>query len=170
MTPRRTLGLVLVSGALLAATTACPKRIPDPRLTPPAQLASTNGELVNALDLIRGGALLFVNDAGTGQLPLPIARRLVQVHESSLKLIDARSEGFIKIIQTSLGAVIQQLPPTVNRKVSPYFALASTLLELLASQLGLREVDEQLSAEVIAAYKSALAASLAFDVAWLSSH
>jgi hypothetical protein len=170
MTPRRTLGLVLVSGALVAATTACPKRIPDPRLTPPAQLASTNGELVNALDLIRNGALLFVNDAGTGQLPLPLARRLVQVHESSLKLIDVRSDGFITIIQTSLAAVIAQLPPEANRKVSPYFALASTLLDVLASQLGLREIDEQLSAEVIAAYKSALASSLAFDARYLAEH
>lgn len=163
MKTRRTLGLVLVSGALLIGT-ACAR--PNPDLTPNAVLASQDGRVLDALDLIRDAALLFTNDANTGQLPLGIARRLVQVHESSLNLLDVRSAGYVQIIQTSLAELIKALPPELNRTLSPYFALASTLLNVLTN----RAIDEQLSAEVIAAYKAALAASLRFDNQWLVAH
>lgn len=163
MKTRRTLGLVLVSGALLIGT-ACAR--PNPDLSPDAVLASQDGRVLDALDLIRDASLLFTNDANTGQLPLGIARRLVQVHESSLKLLEVRSAGYVQIIQTSLAELIKALPPELNRTLSPYFALASTLLNVLTN----RAIDEQLSAATIAAYQKALAASLAFDSQWLQSH
>lgn len=161
-TTRRTLGLVLVSGALVAGCS----RNPDPTLSPAAQLATTNGRVVHALDLTRDAALIFTNDAGTGQLPMPIARRLVQTHESALKLIEVRSDGYVQVIQTSLAEVMKQLPPNLNRTLAPYFALASTLLGVLTN----REIDEALSAETIKAYQQALASSLAFDRKWILDH
>lgn len=151
----------IVATLLIAA---CVK--PNPDLTPDAQLASLNGRIVNALDLVRDGALIFTNEANTGQLPLPIAKHLVQTHESALKLIEVRSEGYVQIIQTSLAEVARQLPPPLNATLAPYFSLASTLLGMLSN----REINEQLSAEVIAAYKTALAYSLAKDSLWLQSH
>lgn len=164
MTPRRTLGLVLVSGALLVGTSCA--RNPQPDLSPDAILASQDGRVLDALNLIRDAALLFTNEANTGQLPLPVAKRLVQTHESALKLLEVRSAGYIQIIQTSLAEAAKALPPDLNRTLAPYFALASTLLNVLTN----RAIDEQLSAETIAAYKSALASSLAFDRQWLISH
>lgn len=165
MTCSRTLGLVLVSGALLAASTRC-ARNPDPRLTPGAVLASQDGRVLDALNLVRDSVLIFHNDAGTGQLPTPIARRLVQTHESALRLLQVRSDGYVEIIQASLGEVAKQLPPNLNRMLAPYFSLASTLLGVLNA----RAIDEQLSAEVIAAYERSLASSLAYDAAWLRNH
>lgn len=159
---KRTLGVVLVSGALFGGCS----RNPDPTLTPAAQLASTNGRVLHALDLTRDAALIFTNDLGTGQLTTPIARRLVQTHESALKLLDVRSAGYVQIIQTSLAEAMKQLPPDLTRTLGPYFALASTLLNVLTS----REINEQLSADVIAAYKASLASSLAFDASWLLAH
>ena len=145
--------------------TGC-SRNPDPNLTPEAQLASASGRVLSALNLIRDVALPFTNDAGTGQLPLPIARRLVQTHESSLKLLEVRSAGYVQIIQTSLAETMKQLPPALQRTLGPYLALASTLLGILQD----RAIDEQLSAEVIAAYQRALAASLAYDAKWIAAH
>jgi len=162
MIPRRTLGLVLVSGALLVGTSCA--RNPRPDLTPDAQLASADGRVLDALDLVRDAALIFTNDAGTGQLPMPIARGLVQTHESSLKLLQVRSQGYAQIIQTSLAESMKLLPPEVARTVGPYFALASTLLNVLST----RAIDEALSAETVAAYQRALASSLAFDAQWLA--
>lgn len=165
MTGRQTLGLVLVSGALLTATAQC-ARNPRPDLTPAAVLASQDGRVLDALDLIRDAALIFTNDAGTGQLPTPIARRLVVTHQSALNLLQVRSDGYLQIIQTSLAETMKQLPPDLNRTLAPYFSLASTLLGMLAN----RQIDETLSADVIAAYKSALAASLEVDRLWLARH
>jgi hypothetical protein len=153
---------VLVSGALLVGCS----RNHDPVLSPNAVLASQDGRVLDALDLVRDAALLFTNDANTGQLPLGIARQLVQVHSSSLKLLEVRSAGYAAIIQTTLAEVVKQLPPNVNRVVAPYAALASTLLNVLTN----RAIDEALSAETIAAYHRALAASLAQDATWLISH
>lgn len=163
---RRTLGFVLMhaSGALLIGTSCA--RNPRLDLTPDALLASQDGRVLDALDLIRDAALLFTNDANTGQLPLGIARRLVQVHESSLKLLEVRSAGYVQLIQTSLAELIKALPPDLNRTLSPYFALASTLLNVLTN----RAIDEALSSQVIEAYKAALAASLQFDAQWLVAH
>jgi hypothetical protein len=141
-------------------------RNPNPDLTPDAQIASANGRALQALDLVRDVALVFTNDAGTGQLPLPVARRLVQTHWSSLTLIEARADGYVQIIQASLAEIPKQLSPDMQRRLSPYLSFASTVIGLLSA----REIDEQLSKETIEAYQKRLAESLAFDASWLAAH
>lgn len=157
--------LVVLSAALVSGSIACSQN-PNPVLTPAAQLASANGRVVHALDVIRDAALIFVNPQGTGQLPIPIARRLVVTHRDALKILDARGDNYVRVIQASLVAVMDQLPPPLNLTLAPYFALASTLVDVLSN----REIDLQLSAETIAAYERARDASLAFDASWLASH
>lgn len=159
---RKSLAVVVLSAALV---TGCATN-PNPVLTPAAQLASANGRVVHALDVIRDAALIFVNPQGTGQLPLPIARRLVVTHQDALRILDARGANYVRLIQASLVAVVDVLPPPLNLTLAPYFALASTLLDVLSN----RDIDLALSAETIAAYQRARDASLAFDAAWLARH
>lgn len=149
---------------LTAAMVGCAARQANPVLTPPAQLASSNGRVVHALDVIRDGALIFNNPQGTGQLSLPLARRLVVTHRDAIQILDARGQNFVRIIQASLIALRDVLPQGLN--LAPYFFLADTLLGVLMN----RDIDLQLSAETIAAYEKARDTTLAFDAAWLLAH
>jgi hypothetical protein len=165
MTYQRTLGLVLVSGSLLVAT-GCASRTRPPNLSPEAQLASTNGQVVSALDDVRDVALAFFVYKQRPFDDVTITRRVVQAHESSLKLIDIRTTGWENVVKKTLEELMKNLPPDAARRLSPYATLATVLIDTL----GNRAIDEVASADAIAAYQAVLKASLALDADWLASH
>lgn len=100
-----------------------------PNLSPLAQTAFRNTQVVKSLDLIRDIAI----DANA-QKPAPListdtTRKVVQFHQSALKVIDATSTGWRDVVLASLNEVYNNLPPGEKQLLGPYFTLAITTLK-----------------------------------------
>lgn len=99
-----------------------------PNLTPQAQAAFHNTQAIKMLDLLRDTAIA----ANALQPPLVstnTTRRIVQLHESSLKLIDARVAGWQSAVAQSLQELLTDVPDAEKRILGPYLALGLTTLK-----------------------------------------
>lgn len=157
----RTVAIALFSILLLSG---CSQNRP-PNLTPAAALAYDNGRIVDALDTLRD-VVIIANSFNQQPFTVPITRRVVQFHASALVLIETRGTGWQAQIQAGLGELLKNTSGEALERLTPYVELTRALL----TRLGTRAFDEQVSAEVLAAYREQLARSTAVDTAWLAGH
>lgn len=107
--------------------TSCAGNAP-PNLTPQAQTAFRNTQVIKALDLLRDTAVA----ANALQPPLvstDTTRKIVTLHASSLKLIDASSTGWALAVAQSLHELQAQLPDAEKSILGPYLSLGAAALK-----------------------------------------
>lgn len=116
---------ILLSLLLACTLVACAPA--PPTLSPQAASAYNKTRIIHSLDLLRETAV----DLAAQKPPLITfadRQRVVQFHESSLKVMNSLDQGWVQIVQTALAETMKDLPPNANRLLAPYGSLASTLL------------------------------------------
>lgn len=109
----------------LAGQQGCTKA--PPTLSPAGVVAFQNHQVQRALDLIRDTA----HDANATVPPVlstDTARKVTLWHKSAITILHARGEGWREIVKTSLEGLERSLPDAEKAKLTPYIALAKTLL------------------------------------------
>jgi hypothetical protein len=113
--------------ALLAllALDGCAKA--PPNLTPAGTQAFHKTRVIKGLDLLRDFAI-----DGEAQTPKVFStadtRKVVQYHQSALKIIGSTDTGWQTAVASSLDEVVANLEPGSRQKVAPYVALVKTLI------------------------------------------
>jgi len=118
----RILPLLLVG---LLALPSCVKA--PPSLSPAGQVAFEKTRVIKGLDLLRD----FAIDAEAAQpqvLSTDTTRKIVQAHQSILRIMDAAGTGWQAVVGTSLETVVNSLSAADRPKVAPYVALVKALL------------------------------------------
>lgn len=113
-------------GLVLSSAPNCAKA--PPSLSPAGAAAFQKTRVIKGLDLLRD----FAIDAEAAQpqvLPTATTRKIVQAHQSILKIMDTAGTGWPAIVATTLDEVVNSLPAGDRPKVAPYVALVKTLLQ-----------------------------------------
>lgn len=98
-----------------------------PNLSPQASIAFTNTRVQKALDLIRDTA----QDANAQAPPLlstATTRKVTLFHESAIKIIHTAGTGWQSTVRTSLDELLKDVPPAEVQLLTPYVALAKTII------------------------------------------
>jgi hypothetical protein len=112
-------------GLLALPSTSCTKA--PPNLSPAGAAAFQKTRVIKGLDLLRD----FAVDAEAAQpqvLNTATTRKIVQAHQSILRIMDAAGNGWQALVGTSLDEVVNSLPAGDRAKVAPYVALVKALL------------------------------------------
>jgi hypothetical protein len=104
---------------------------PPPNLTPAANQAFYKTRAEKALDVIRDTA-----QDGNATVP-PIvstatARKITTWHESALKIMHDAGAGWQAAVKTSLDELLKDVTPAEQQLLTPYVALAKTILQEVA--------------------------------------
>lgn len=122
-------GLVVLLAATLSLS-ACAANMP-PNLTPQATAAFKGTQAVRALDLIRDTAI-----AANAEVPPLVSeattRKIVQYHQSSVKVIQAAPDGWKPTVNTGLDELLTNLSPSEKAMLSPYVVLLQSILREVA--------------------------------------
>ncbi len=114
----------------LTFASACAKA--PPTLTPAGATAFQNTQIQKALDLIRD-----IAQDGNATTPPAIstaaARAVTTWHQAAIITIHDRASGWKATVETGLDQLVMQLAPNEQMLLSPYVALAKTLLKELAA-------------------------------------
>jgi hypothetical protein len=114
---------------VMLSSLGCAK--PPPNLTPVGTAAFQKTQVIKGLDLLRDFAIDA--EAQTPKvLPTATTRRIVQYHQSALKVIQSTDAGWQGAVETSLDEVVANLSPSEREKVTPYVALVKTILREVA--------------------------------------
>jgi hypothetical protein len=114
---------------ILALTfTACASA--PPSLSPAGQQAFQNTRVIKGLDLLRDTAIA-ANAEVPPLLNTATTRKVVQYHESSLKVMQASGSGWKPAVLAGLDELPKDLPPAEVKVLAPYLGLVKTLLEEL---------------------------------------
>lgn len=118
----RLLPLLLIGFLALPSCTKAP-----PNLSPAGQAAFQKTRVIKGLDLLRD----FAIDAEAQSpkvLSTDTTRKIVQAHQSILKIMDAAGNGWQALVGTALDEVVNSLPAAERGKVAPYVALVKAIL------------------------------------------
>jgi hypothetical protein len=113
-------------GLVLSSAPSC--RHAPPTLSQPAAAAFEKTRVIKGLDLLRDFAI-DAEAASPQVLPTATTRKIVQAHQSILRIMDAAGAGWQAIVATTLDEVVNSLPAGDKGKVAPYVALVKTLLQ-----------------------------------------
>ena len=119
--------LVLALGGAVLGSSACAAHLP-PIASPQAITAYQNTQMVHALDVLRDAAI-----AANAQTPPLLAtadtRKIVMYHQSALRIIDSRVNGWRDALSAGVEDVIKQLPAQQKQLLSPYVTLLQSLIK-----------------------------------------
>lgn len=112
--------------ALLLTVPACASN-PSPSLTPVGQATVTATEVIRALDVVRDTAQ-FLNAEQPPLLSNAVTLKIVNWHESAVKVIVAVPSGWKATVTASLGQLQADLSAADYARIAPYVALVQTLI------------------------------------------
>jgi hypothetical protein len=121
---RRRLPMLVL--CLVLFTPACAQNAP-PNLSPAGVVAWQGTKVIKALDVIRDIAV----DAEATAPPLlshATMLKIVAWHKAAITTAHAAPAGWSDVIKASLRSTLDLLTPAERQQLSPYFALAETLL------------------------------------------
>lgn len=110
---------------LLCVLPAC--AVPPPNLSPAAVTAFQNTRVIKGLDILRDTAV-DANAQVPPQLSTATTRKVVQYHESALKIIHAAGSGWQAAVLVGLDELVKDAPPAERSLLAPYVALVHTIL------------------------------------------
>lgn len=115
----------LLISVLLVGLVGCAKT--PPNLTPEANVAFKATQAVKALDLLRDTAIT-ANAQTPPLLSEDDTRKVVQYHQSSVKIIQTSPGGWMPAVNQGLDEVLNNLKPGDRAMFSPYVTLIKTLI------------------------------------------
>ncbi len=127
MRQRVRLRLAIILGYIVLAAACTPA---PPTLSPNAQRDFNNTRMIQALDVLRDGAI-----AANAQTPPLISttttRKIVFYHQTTLKAIDASKSGWKPATQITLFQLMSDpsIPIAEHAVLQPYFNLAKAVLD-----------------------------------------
>ena len=116
---------LLLVGFLALPSTSCTKA--PPTLSPAGAAAFQKTRVIKGLDLLRD----FAIDAEAAQpqvLSTDTTRKIVQTHQSILRIMDAAGNGWQALVAAALDETLASLSAGERSKVAPYVALVKALL------------------------------------------
>jgi len=117
---------VILLACLLAGGMACASA--PPNLNPQATQAFYNTRVEHVLNLLRETAV-SAHAQTPPMLSTPIFRRVVQYHESSIKIMHAAGSGWQPAVAAGLDELTKDVTPAEKQLLAPYVALARTILQ-----------------------------------------
>lgn len=118
----RLLPLLLIGFLALPSCAKAP-----PNLGPEAARDFQKTRVIKALDLLRD----FAIDGEAAQpqvVPTALTRKIVQYHQSTLRILDAAGTGWKALVGTSLDEFVANLAPAERSRVAPYVGLVKAIL------------------------------------------
>jgi len=112
--------------ALALGAPACAGNMPL-NLNPQATIAYQNKQIVGVLDLIRDVAI-DANDQDPPLLDTDTTRKVVLYHQSALRILDSRVNGWQEALAIGINEVVRNLPNAQRQLMSPYVALLQSLI------------------------------------------
>jgi hypothetical protein len=122
---------LMLLALILSLSPACASA--PPKLSPTATQAFQKTRLIKVLDLLRDTAI-----DGNAQMPplfsTPTTKKIVTVHQTALKVIQATDTGWANAVGVALAQLSHDpsLLPTEVQLLAPYFALAADILKGLS--------------------------------------
>lgn len=99
-----------------------------PNLTPTGNAAFQKTRVIKALDVLRDFAIDA--EAQTPKvLPTATTRKVVQYHQSSLKVMQASDAGWKEAVLAGLNELVGNLNADEKTKFTPYVTLLTTILQ-----------------------------------------
>jgi hypothetical protein len=98
-----------------------------PNLTPQATEAFYGTRVIQSLDLLRD-ATVAANAQTPPLVSTATARKVVQYHESALKIIHTIPTGWQSAVLAGLDELLVDLPVNEKSTLAPYIQLAKTIL------------------------------------------
>jgi hypothetical protein len=98
-----------------------------PNLSPAASQAFQKTRVIKALDVLRDFAI-DAEAAVPQVLPTATTRKVVQYHQSALKIMQATDSGWKEAVAAGLTELVATLAPDERAKFTPYVTLVQTLL------------------------------------------
>ena len=122
---RKELAALFVLSLILGSFPGCATA--PPNLSPEGTAAFQKTRVIKGLDLLRDFAIDA--EAQTPKvLPTATTRKVVQYHQSALKVIQSTDAGWQSAVSASLDEVVGNLDPADRGKVAPYVALVKSIL------------------------------------------
>lgn len=119
---RHLIALLLLGFVILPACAKAP-----PTLSPAATRAFNQTRVIQALDIIRDTAIA-AEAATPPQMTTATTRKVVTAHQSALRVMDAAGAGWQAAIASSLDELVANVSPTERTILTPYIALAKSVL------------------------------------------
>jgi len=121
------LGLIFITTLVMSfGIAACSSNVP-PNLSPQAKIAYVNTQVIKSLDLLRD-ITISANEQTPPLVSTEDTRKVVLYHQSAIKTIMAMPAGWKTTVTTGLDETIKNLSENTQKLLSPYIALAKTIL------------------------------------------
>lgn len=99
-----------------------------PELSPDAKAAFNKTRVIKVLDVLRD-FVIAAEDQTPKLVSTNEARKVVEWHRSSLRIIDSISNGWQVTVEASLDELAKNLPPNEQRLLGPYIILIRAVIE-----------------------------------------
>jgi hypothetical protein len=100
---------------------------PPPTLSPAGQAAVIGKQVIQALDVLRDFAI-SANAQTPPLLSTANTRKIIDYHESAVKVIEAAPSGWKATVLAGLDQLKVDLPPADWLRILPYVALVKSLI------------------------------------------